>query len=520
MDAVLAQSHDLGYARIAGGDPRQEALHADHRSLAVTELVIRQRKPAIGIWPFGHEMLGKIELAKRRFVVAQAIARDAMIQVLEGRPLDPVRNRLVRQGRIQDPGWQKAHLVRRYSARRVVAIMSGGTPTVGDYVLGPLLGRGGMSEVFSAKHPVTGHEVAIKVLRAPADDEAAARRFFDEAARTRAIEHPNVVRVLDFGRDHRGCYLVMERLYGETLAASIGEGLDEPAVRLLGASIADGMAAAHARGIVHRDLKPLNIMLVDGGQPKILDFGIAKMFGGGSAVATGPRLGSPAYMAPEQLTGSLVAPCVDIWAFGVTLFEALTGRLPFRDFHDGRCPQLLDAAPRASELCALSPSLEQLIAECLDKEPGKRPATMAEIANRLRQEAPERITQAVAPALGLTPRPAGPPASTPARGAASLRWPMLIPPLLAGVAIVTYLMWPGAHTSRPAAGSPATVQAKEAPPREPEPAPEARPATDPVAPEPAQVAPKVVHPAPSKRQPAPTTHPRKHVVHPAGETLD
>jgi serine/threonine-protein kinase len=277
-----------------------------------------------------------------------------------------------------------------------------------------MLGRGGMSEVFAAEHRFLGDRVAIKLLRAHlADDPGAIQAFLDEATRTRAIVHPNVVRVLDFGADGEDCYLVMERLDGETLAAHLQRvhRLDEPEVRRLGAAIADGVAAAHARGIVHRDLKPGNLMLVDGA-PKIVDFGIARSLDRAAATITGSRLGTLAYMAPEQLAGGLVAPCIDIWALGVILFEALAGRLPFDDFTGGRTPQLVDPPPRLGALAAVSPALEALVEACLTREPAGRPASMQAIADALRAPLGElRITEDLAPLRMPHLREPPPPAS-------------------------------------------------------------------------------------------------------------
>ena len=275
-----------------------------------------------------------------------------------------------------------------------------GERTIGNYVLGPLLGRGGMSEVHAGAHRFLGDRVAIKLLRSQlAADAAATAAFVAEATRTRAIDHPGVVRVLDFGSDGDAFYLVMERLDGESLAARLARAgrLDEPELRRLGAAIADGLAAAHDRGIVHRDLKPGNIVLV-GDQPKIIDFGIAREV---AAAATGSRLGTIAYMAPEQLTGGLVAPCVDIWALGVVLYEAAAGRLPFDGFAGGRTPQLFEAPPPLGGVAPVSPALASLIAGCLERDLTRRTPSMRAIAEALRDPGEDpRITQDVAPAAG------------------------------------------------------------------------------------------------------------------------
>ncbi|MEO7730031.1 MAG: serine/threonine-protein kinase [Kofleriaceae bacterium] len=277
--------------------------------------------------------------------------------------------------------------------------------TIGNYVLGPLLGRGGMSEVYAAEHRFLGDRVAIKLLRTQlASDPAAIDAFIAEANRTRAIEHGNVVRVLDFGSDDGDCYLVMERLDGESLAARIVRdgGLPEAEVRRLGAAIADGVAAAHERGIVHRDLKPGNIILTKG-TPKIVDFGIARAFGGAGAAVTGSRVGSLAYMAPEQITEGRIAPSVDIWALGVILYEALSGRLPFDDFANGRTPQLFDQPPPLAGQAQVSPALDALIAACLQRDPARRPPSMRELAAQLRHGSDQRFTEDLAPVIGPVP---------------------------------------------------------------------------------------------------------------------
>ena len=278
--------------------------------------------------------------------------------------------------------------------------------TVGNYTLGPLLGRGGAGEVYAGEHRVFGDAIAIKLLRAElAEDEAIASAFIAEAINARGLDHPNIVRVLDAGRDAETgrCYLVMHRVHGETLAKHLARDgrLGEPEVRRLGAAIADGLTAAHASGIVHRDIKPGNVM-VHAGEPTIVDFGIAKSLGSASATVTERRIGTPAYMAPEQLAEGLISPAVDVWALGVVLFQAATGRLPFENFADGRCPALVEDAPRARTFATISPELDAVIARCLARSPAHRPSAL-DVARALRGEPlDDRVTEDLGP---TTPAP-------------------------------------------------------------------------------------------------------------------
>ena len=373
--------------------------------------------------------------------------------------------------------------------------------SLGDYDLGALIGRGGMSEVYEARHRGSGAVVAIKLLRSHlADDEKAIEAFAAEAARTRMIAHPNVVAVRDFGHDGGACYLVMERLEGETLAAALQRGpLDEARARELGAAIADGVAAAHAQGIVHRDLKPGNVVLV-GGAPKIVDFGIARYIAGGDAQTTTTRIGTPAYMAPEQLAGGLVAPCIDVWALGVMLFEMVSGRVPF-ETAGGASPQLVEPAPRVDA----SPAYARLVAACLEREPGRRPKTIADVARALRAPSDERFTED----LGAAPPPITepPPARRP-------RWIAPLAAIALGIgAAVAWRMF-----ERPPAAPPAPAARADVVPAPPPPPAPIEPELDP-------------SPAPPPLEPAATPtarpHHKPHAAHRgsaatarAGETLD
>lgn len=300
---------------------------------------------------------------------------------------------------------------------------------VGNYTLGHLLGRGGTSEVYAARHRERGNAVAVKLVQTAAGVDLVA-----EAMRVRDIHHPNVVRIIEVGNDAASRYLVMELIEGETLAARLRRGpIAEPELRELGAAIADGMQAAHARGIVHRDLKPGNVML-RGDDPVIVDFGIAKSLGASTAAVTERRVGTVAYMAPEQLVDGLITPAVDIWALGVTLYEAATGRLPFASFQDGRLPQLFESAPRA-------PVLTDLIARCLERDPTKRPASMAEIARVLRNDDGDRVTADIGSTTpSQRPAPIVSPPVVASPGVAKKRWPLVVAAAVGVVAIASALV--------------------------------------------------------------------------------
>jgi serine/threonine-protein kinase len=391
---------------------------------------------------------------------------------------------------------------------------------VGNYTLTNLLGRGGTSEVYAAEHRFLGDAVAVKLLRrAVADDTTVRDAFVEEAARTREIQHPNVVRVIDFGHDDTtgSCYLVMERIEGEALGARLQrEGrIAEPVLRELAARIADGMQAAHARGIVHRDLKPGNVML-RGDVPTIVDFGIAKSLGATTAAHTERRIGTVAYMAPEQLIDGLITPAVDIWALGVMLYECATGQLPFGNFNDGRLPQLFDTAPRASTLAPISPALERLIDKCLERDPYKRPASMAEVARALRAAVDadgERLTED----LGAKPVVRVQPATRAPR-----RWPIIAVAgtLVAGgvIAFVITRDTPREPQRIPMTAVP--IDAAAAPVEEPPAAPQeaSLPPPPAAAAKPAPLETKPVHKRPKSRTPTQPTGSKKKTSQ--GETLD
>jgi serine/threonine-protein kinase len=258
---------------------------------------------------------------------------------------------------------------------------------LGNYVVRSLLGEGGMGAVFAGEHRFLGDKVAIKVLHGSfANNENVTERFFREAKSTREIKHPGVISIIDFGKDTDGSlYLVMELLEGQSLQQALMAPFAEATTRDIGAQIADALAAAHAKGIVHRDLKPDNVFLTHE-RVKILDFGIAKVMTSAAGTKTGSLLGTPMFMAPEQAKAAkVIGPPVDIYALGAILYNMVCGRPPF----EGDLTQLLTAhlfeqpvkpSERGFEI---TPELETLIMQCLEKEPEARPQKMMEVRDAL-----------------------------------------------------------------------------------------------------------------------------------------
>jgi serine/threonine-protein kinase len=299
--------------------------------------------------------------------------------------------------------------------------LSRDTVLAGRYRLIEPLGEGGMGEVWLAVNSITGRPVALKCLRPAlaADGESDARaRFMLEAQAACAVEHPNVVEVLDF-QEHPGepPLIVMERLQGETLSARLSR---EHAlsvvetVRIL-VKVVSAVGTAHSRGIVHRDLKPANIFL--GAPPdesvKVLDFGIAKWMagqpGGSFHTQTGSTLGTPCYMAPEQAIGDRrIDHRVDIWALGVILYECLSGTRPIEGENAAHVMvRLLSSGitPIDQLVPDLPEELAQLVRKMLSRERGSRPADLREVQRILSSLTPATAPEFGEPRLEVEPAP-------------------------------------------------------------------------------------------------------------------
>jgi Tol biopolymer transport system component/predicted Ser/Thr protein kinase len=241
---------------------------------------------------------------------------------------------------------------------------------LGPYEILALIGAGGMGEVYRARDTRLGRNVAIKVSNAEFSE-----RFAREARSIAALNHPNICTLYDVGPN----YLVMEFVEGQSPKGPMPL---EEALRLA-SQIAEALAAAHEKGIVHRDLKPANIMITPAGTVKVLDFGLAKAVEPEPtanpetsptltmrATKMGMILGTAAYMSPEQARGQTVDKRADIWAFGVVLYELLTGRGPFAD--DDIAGTLAAVIHKEPDLTQAPEKVRRLLRRCLEKDPKKR----------------------------------------------------------------------------------------------------------------------------------------------------
>jgi len=270
---------------------------------------------------------------------------------------------------------------------------------IGSYVIRRRLGAGGMGEVFLAEHRNIDRFAAIKLLLPEmSSNEDIVARFFNEARAASRIKHPGIVEILDCDMHPSGrAYIVMEFLEGESLGdclKRVGH-LDQGAALDVLDQIARALEAAHAKAIIHRDLKPDNVFLAstgDGVPPvvKVLDFGIAKLAAEGDGqqkTKTGNLLGTPLYMSPEQCRGAgKIDQRSDVYSLGCIAYELFTGRPPFVREGAGELlvAHILEtAAPLSSHLPGIAPEINALVAAMLEKEPAKRPGSMAEVAVKI-----------------------------------------------------------------------------------------------------------------------------------------
>src|SRR4029453_16749635 len=202
--------------------------------------------------------------------------------------------------------------------------------TVGKYRVFERIGRGGMGTVYRALDETLDREVAIKVLNPELSDPEIARRFRAEAVTVARLNHPGIATIYELFQREDQWLMVMEFVRGETLEHLVGRIGPLPAERAADMCQQALVALGHAHrlGVVHRDLKPGNLMLTEGGSVKIMDFGIARVAGTEHLTNAGSMMGTPAYMAPEQVLGHEVDARADLYAIGVVLYRLATGKLP------------------------------------------------------------------------------------------------------------------------------------------------------------------------------------------------
>jgi eukaryotic-like serine/threonine-protein kinase len=312
---------------------------------------------------------------------------------------------------------------------------------LGPYKIEAPIGAGGMGEVYRATDTRLNRNVAVKILSARLTAEPGAKQRFEREAHTAsALNDPHICTIYDVGEHHGRQFLVMELLEGRTLKQYMdGQGLAVEQVLRLGMQIAAALQTAHGKGIIHRDVKPANIFVREGGEVKVLDFGLAKLLpptdqdATHSLTLTEPQavLGTLPYMAPEQLLGDKTDARTDIWGVGAVLYEMATSQRPFREEVSTRLTDAIlhepPTPPRALN-GAIPAELERIILKCLDKDPENRYQSARELVVDLRRLEATSTAMAVAAPLRKRPR----------------RW---LGPAIGGAGVcasiaATFLMWP------------------------------------------------------------------------------
>src|SRR6266480_4839764 len=287
------------------------------------------------------------------------------------------------------------------------ALIATGT-RLGQYEVQDFIGQGAMGLVYRAYHAQLERTGAIKILQAISPDPNAVARFRHEAQAIARLRHPNLVDVYDFGEFEGTPYMIVEYIPGGSLAGRMAEGgLDRrTALRYL-RGIAAGLDYAHGHGVVHRDVKPANVLLAADDSPVLADFGLAKLMQGSSLKSmTGVTTGTPAYMAPEQVTGGQVGPAADRYSLATIAYEMLTGVIPF----DGEAlMELLYAQvhrspqPPSARNPALSPEVDGVLMKGLAKDPAARWESATDFVDALAAALATAPTKVLARTMVMAP---------------------------------------------------------------------------------------------------------------------
>ncbi|MGH2684208.1 MAG: protein kinase domain-containing protein, partial [Actinomycetota bacterium] len=330
-----------------------------------------------------------------------------------------------------------------------------GRKLAGRYALQEEVASGGMGTLWRGHDEVLGRTVAVKVLHERlARDPDLLDRFRLEAVAAARLSHPNVVRVFDTGTFDGVCFIVMELVDGTTLEDVLRERrtLEPAEASRIVRGVLLGLAHAHREGVIHRDVKPANVLIDRSGLVKVTDFGIAKAaFSEEDLTTTGSLLGTARYLAPEQVTSSKVDGRTDVYAAGIVLYEALTGKSPFEaETHIATATMRLtkDPVPPGSMRPRIGRPLDAVVMRALAREPADRFQSAEEMAAALDRAAPsDRAPHQAAP----------PPDRAPARSGGVFRSWMMVPLVLlivAGLVVGAYILLeglPGANGNGPGA---------------------------------------------------------------------
>ena len=272
----------------------------------------------------------------------------------------------------------------------------------GRYRIVAELGRGAMGVVYRATDESLQRDVAIKTIILPTDAAERATleaRFRQEAKAAGGLNHPHVITIYDIGREGDWLYLAMELLEGNELRGLIASRrLSLHDALEIAAQVADGLAAAHARGVVHRDIKPSNIMVIHGNHAKIMDFGIARVQVSDVKTQTGMVLGSPKYMSPEQVSANPIDHRSDIFSLGAIVYECATGAAPFTDVDLSHLMfAIINTTPPAPSLINrnVPQMLDLIIGKAMHKQADMRYQHAAEFARDLRACRAQLVASAV-----------------------------------------------------------------------------------------------------------------------------
>ena len=323
---------------------------------------------------------------------------------------------------------------------------------VGPYEVQDFIGQGAMGLVYRAYHAQLERTGAIKVMQAITPDADSVARFRHEAQAIARLRHPNIVDVYDFGEFQGTPYMIVEYIPGGSLAGVLEHGpLDRFTALKYLRGIAAGLDYAHAHGVVHRDVKPANVLLTNEGTPVLADFGLAKLLQGTSLRSmTGVTTGTPAYMAPEQVTGHQVGPAADRYSLATIAYEMLTGVIPF----DGEALMELlyaqvhrEPAAPSSRQSTLTPEVDKVLLRGLAKNPAERWESSTAFVDALEAALSEAPAVVTAKTMVVPPRLAS---TRPIARTALMDRP--VAPPIEATAVVAYSSPPAPGPPAPAAG--------------------------------------------------------------------